>query len=58
MWLHTLMLEPPMLLKAPALFAGKATVPTLQEGAGGQRLGMQWDASVFDGASGQQQQEQ
>lgn len=32
MWLHTLMLEPPMLLKAPALLAGKATVPTLQKG--------------------------
>lgn len=39
MWLHTLMLEPPMLLKAPALFAGKATVPTLQEGPGARGWG-------------------
>lgn len=39
MWLHTLMLEPPMLLKAPALLAGKATVPTLQKGSWARGLG-------------------
>lgn len=39
MWLHTLMLEPPVLLKAPALLAGKATVLTLQKGAGARGWG-------------------
>lgn len=39
MWLHTLMLEPPVLLKAPALLAGKATVPTLQKGPGARGWG-------------------
>lgn len=39
MWLHTLMLETPVLLKAPALLAGKATVPTLQKGPGARGWG-------------------
>lgn len=39
MWLHALMLEPSMLLKASALLAGKATVSTLQKGPGARGWG-------------------